>query len=487
MEYIEMLEESVYRYEVMKRQLDTQEFLKECVAIAEGTDVVSKIEYIHEATNDKAQSFWSKFTAWIAGIWNRFLTRADKFFKNDVAFLTENKEIILGKKLQEGTITMASNIPECIKRLQGKINIVFPNVTFIDDLTAAAANDGTEGNKDKWRTDIQNFVTNKTIKIEKDQSFADACKAYYCPGPDQDVPTSSINMADLYNFCISANTFRTGILKTKDSFDKWMAKAEKAYNSSYKKNAKTGNALKAKDAQAFASNAAEAAKKANENKAKPVQSNAKPQANTNNTGGNNNANQPVNASTELPEVYSVVFESYINEAKINFNSNTNSEPNGKYVNKNSTYNNNRNGIADAGASQNAKNDTVNAANNATANMKNGASQQIKDAAANQAYTNVGNAQNGMDSKAIKAWTKSVAEYCQIVTETVGTVIGAMCTGAEKITREYMSVISAHVMSYSGKVDSNATDAGTQTAQTTTNMNAGGSQNVSNNSIGTPGL
>lgn len=441
MDYIEMLEESAYRYEVMRRQIDTQEFLQECVAIAEGTNLVKNLDAIHEAAADKTQGFWAKFTAWIAGIWNRFVARAEKLFKNDIGFLTDNKEIILGKKMQDGTISMAANCDDCIKHLQEKNTVIFPDVAFMDDLVKRATAEGdAEANINQWRTDLQAYITNKKITVKNGVSFADACKAYYCPGENVEVKTSEINLADLYNFCMSANTFKDGLSKTKNNFDTWMKKAENAYNRKFKEisnqNIKNGGAQPAANANA--------------------QQNVKEE------------------SAKYESVYSVVFESYISEASVNFNTNAqnNQQTNGKYINRNSTYNNQRNDVVDAGNVKNSAQNNKDALKQNTANAKGDNTKAIQNLAAQNANT-----ANAADKKAIKAFTTSVSNYCKIVTETVGTVLGAMCTGCEKVNREYMSIITAHVMSYTGKQDSTASNAGTVSANTTKDMNTSGAQNV----------
>lgn len=460
MDYISIIEENAYRYEIMIRQIETQAFLQECVALAEGgPNVIEKISYIQEAATDKTQSFFSKFTAWVAGIWNKFVTRAERLFATNVKFLTDNKEIILGKKMQDGTISMASNCDECVKHLQEKNTIIFPDVNFMDDLAKRVADGTGEAGIAEWRKDIEAYVTNKKIKADK-SSFADACRAYYCPGENVEVNTSKINLADLYNFCMNSNSFKDGLSKTKSNFDKWMQKAERNFNSKYKDVSKSisrtmknsNNAAPAADAQQTAP-----------------------------AGNDKNAQQ---GAADESWIYSTVLESVITEAEVNFNNNAtnnNGEPNGKYINRNSSYGNQRTGVTNAGDVKSANQQTRDNLKTQSAQTKT-ANQQTAEKVGAYANAN-GNAKE--DAAAAKAFTKQVSAYCKIVTETTGTVIGAMCTGCERITREYMSIITAHVMSYTGKQDNPTSNAGNVAADTTTNMNSGGGQNISGGAV--PGI
>lgn len=495
-DYTEQFKEDMHRYDCMRIELGKEEFLKECVVLSEGVDIVNRINFIHEAAADKKASFWQKFKTFFTKIWSHFLERVDGLLKKDTAYLTKYKNIILGKKMKE----FDYNIPDyntAIQRLNEKNNLILPDLQFIQkleervkqDYTGGKGNNNNAANFDQWTADIQKFVTNNKITASGEQNFADACKAYYSGGEAKATPASKLNMQDMYNFCISKDTLIKNLKAQTDSFNKWMNQAESNYNKAYKQMA---NDLKKEQAKP---NEAQTSTSSVVQKAKD-EANAATQAQP---SVSNTPNQPAqqggNGVTRESMVYSAVYESYIvvNEAGVERTGGGQSSSSG-----NKSYNSPKNTAAnaashEAGARSLNQNDTArDNVNKANANNAEAAKNATK-ANANQAqntaarnYVATKN-ENGDNEAAIKEWTGLVTMYVKKVTETSSTVLGAMCTAAEKIGRDYMSIIRQHVQDYLGDVNKSDDNAGAlNTGAQSAGADMSGTQNVTGGG-NTPGL
>ena len=489
MDYTSIVTECSYKYEVMRLENDMREFMQECVVLSEGVDVLNRVNAIHEAAADKKNSFWQKFKTFFTKIWFKFIERVDALLKKDSNYLQKYKNIILGKKMIDAKYTIP-DYAEAIKRIEDKNNLIFPDISFIEKLEnqvrADYQGDGQSAgntkqntdNKDKWRVDIQNFITNNKIKPAGDESFAEACKKYYGGGEAVATESSKLNISDMYNFCISKDTLIKNIRTQNDAFQKWMNTAEQQYNSSYKK--LTSELVANKPLDKTSNNATiEKAKK-----------DAEKILGTNNA--TNNGTKAANESTVLGSFYSVVYESTMLVTEGGVERETTgkaSSDNGSastVVRSSTAATNGATGVKDMNSVNKGRDEVNKDMSNKTDAVKKGEGVQAQ--AKNTANDNYAKAKAKADNVDIKnvtnEWTGLVSQYVKIVTETSATVFGAICTAAEKIGRDYMSIIRQHVNDYLGGVNKSDDDAG-EVKSNNTNADYSGAQTVTGGN--TPGL
>lgn len=489
MDYTSIVTECSYKYEVMRLENDMREFMHECVVLSEGVDVINRVNAIHEAAADKKNSFWQKFKTFFTKIWFKFIERVDALLKKDSNYLQKYKNIILGKKMIDAKYTIP-NYADAIKRIENKNNLIFPDISFMEKLEAQVKTDyqgdgqsagntkQNTDNKDKWRAEIQAFITNNEIKPAGDESFAEACKKYYSGGDAVATESSKLNISDMYNFCISKDTLIKNIKTQNDAFQKWMNTAEQQYNSSYKKLTSELSSGKAFD------------KTSNNATITKAKQDAEKVLRTNNTANGGNGTKAANESAVLGSFYSVVYEStmLVTEAGVErettgkTTSDTGSSS--TVVRSGNAASNGATGVKDMDSVNKGRDNVSKDMSNKTDAVKKGegVQAQAKDTAASN-YADA-KAKNVDIENATKEWTGLVSQYVKIVTETSATVFGAICTAAEKIGRDYMSIIRQHVNDYLGGVNKSDDDAGAVKSNTT-NADYSGTQNVTGGN--TPGL
>ena len=485
MDYTSIVTECSYKYEVMRLENDMREFMQECVVLSEGVDVLNRVNAIHEAAADKKNSFWQKFKTFFTKIWFKFIERVDALLKKDSNYLQKYKNIILGKKMIDAKYTIP-NYADAIKRIEDKNNLIFPDISFIEKLEAQVKTDyqgdgqsagntkQNTDNKDKWRAEIQAFITNNKIKPAGDESFAEACKKYYSGGEAVATESSKLNISDMYNFCISKDTLIKNIRTQNDAFQKWMNTAEQQYNSSYKKLISELSNNKTFDSDSNNSTIEKAKKDAEKV-----------------LGTNNGEKQPTGESTVLGSFYSVVYESTMLVTEAGVERETTGKPaagnnssSSTVVRSGTAATNGATGVKDMNAVNKGRDEVNKDMSNKTDAVKKGEGVQAQ--AKKTANDNYANAKaNNVDIKnATNEWTGLVSQYVKIVTETSATVFGAICTAAEKIGRDYMSIIRQHVNDYLGGVNKSDDDAG-EVKSNNTNADYSGTQTVTGGN--TPGL
>lgn len=271
-----------------------------------------------------------------------------------------------------------------------------------------------------------------------------------------------------------------------------MNQAESNYNKAYKQMANDLKKKQTKPDEAHASTSSVVQKAKDE-------ANAATQAPPSVSNTPNQPAQQGNGVARESMVYSAVYESYIivNEAGVERTGGGQSSSSG-----NKSYNSPKNTAANA-ASHEAGARTLNQ-NDAARDNVNKANANNAEAAKNATKANANQAQNtaarnyvatktekGDDEAAIEAtikeWTGLVTMYVKKVTETSSTVLGAMCTAAEKIGRDYMSIIRQHVQDYLGDVNKSDDNAGAlNTGAQSAGADMSGAQNVTGGG-NTPGL
>lgn len=186
MDYV--YQNSYFNY-LLEADLETERmnsYIQECVILSEGKNVNLKLLSLNEDVGDKIRNGWDKFIAFIKRIWAKFTESITRMMNTDVGYLEKYKDIILGKKLKEVSITMRPyNIG--LQRLTQSIVPVFST----NLLATINPKDDTDI---KFKKTLIHTYDGKT-------EFPSFAKEYFLGGEEQEFTEHSINMTDLYNFC----------------------------------------------------------------------------------------------------------------------------------------------------------------------------------------------------------------------------------------------------------------------------------------------
>lgn len=189
-------------------------YIQECLAIAEGGNLVEKITAINEGVVDKAKLAWKKVQDWIKNVWAKFTEKFNKLAMDDANYLKEYSEIILKRQPVDATYTML-DYPTAIYRCT---QIKVPVLNY-----KAMEKDLEDG-----RTFLKTIIRDYDGRTEP----ADFIKTYFKGGSDdpQSIHVSKLKFADMYDFCVDYKKIHTIIENDKKVIESSFNEAEKAIN-----------------------------------------------------------------------------------------------------------------------------------------------------------------------------------------------------------------------------------------------------------------
>lgn len=191
-------------------------YIQECIVLAEGTNVVPRLNAINEGVVDKAKIAWKKIQEWVKNAWAKFSEKFNKLAMNDAEYLKKYRDVIFNKKPVDATYTML-NYPEAIVRCT-KVKV--PKLNY------AQMKDKLEPNNPG------SFL--KTIITEYDGKGepADYIKTYFKGGTDEpeSIHVSKLKFADMYDFCVDYKKIHTVIENDKKTLEASYDEAIRAIN-----------------------------------------------------------------------------------------------------------------------------------------------------------------------------------------------------------------------------------------------------------------
>lgn len=198
---------SLFNYDMFlieqnQEKLYADNFINECIMIAEGANSIKNIQALNESFADKIKINIKKVAGLIIKLWNKFLESLDTLFKRDKAYLEKYKDVILKKKPVDAEYTMY-NYEDGIKLLVKTQIPAFDYQRMKDNLQ----------DQDKFISSTSPFNT-----------FAQGAKAPYdinelakikFRGGSKEITkkASQINMTDLYNYCYGYNDMKNLLRK----------------------------------------------------------------------------------------------------------------------------------------------------------------------------------------------------------------------------------------------------------------------------------
>lgn len=191
-------------------------YIQECIVLAEGTNVVTRLNAINEGVVDKAKIAWQKIKEWVKNVWAKFTEKFNKLAMSDAEYLKKYRDVIFNKKPVDATYTML-NYPEAIVRCT-KVKV--PKLNY------AQMKDKLEPNNPGG------FL--KTIIPEYDGKGepSDYIKTYFKGGTDEpeSIHVSKLKFADMYDFCVDYKKIHTVIENDKKTLEASYDEAIRAIN-----------------------------------------------------------------------------------------------------------------------------------------------------------------------------------------------------------------------------------------------------------------
>lgn len=257
-----------YLESCIEEQFDMERCVHEALALSESFDAFQNLEAFTEAATGKFRASWEKFKAWIKKAWATFLEKIANTFKGAQSYLDKYKDIILTKKPKDGyTVTMADHelgIQRIFKPTIDKINAA--DLASYGASIRGALKDATEETYKSTLENIKNDITSvgstaafKSLKESykeagvTDSTDADhvstTLKQYYLGGEPKAIPTTSLNMRDMYDWVYDAEKIKANIEREEkvftDNCTLIVNEYEKAFNQAHAEAKKAVEADKA--------------------------------------------------------------------------------------------------------------------------------------------------------------------------------------------------------------------------------------------------
>lgn len=219
-----LTEHSVFWYNQnrINQQIDFEEYVNECVILAEAKDVISRLRIFNEeektGIGEKIKNGFKKFIEFIKRIWAKWIDKMTRFVSGNKKWLDKNRAIILNNPFKFESITIY-NYEEGIKKM---VNSKVPEFNY-DQIKDSLGSDA----------DAANFVAhaagNTTFKyVDEDTNLGSEMQDYYRGGDEQiEIPKAKINLSDMYNYCYTYDKMKDKIQKDKTTLENAINKITK--------------------------------------------------------------------------------------------------------------------------------------------------------------------------------------------------------------------------------------------------------------------
>lgn len=388
------------------RQTRFEYYVEECIALAEGTNVVNKLNAIHEEEKKTIGGFFSKIWQFIKRIWDKFIDKMTRFISGNKKWLDKNRAIILNNEFKFESISIY-NYPVGVKRMTQAAVPAFDYDKIKNNLT----DDKTCYEFVAHEIGYAEYKYNK----DDDSNFSTDMKEWFWGGAEQiEIPRAKVNLTDMFNYCYEYDKMKTAIEKDKTTIEKSIESMNKIVTNKVV-NSPVDNSTS--DTSSEANTSEKTDNNTNTEEQPPVSA-------TTPLGDNKNK------SSNESYVFSNVYGTYITEVD---KAAVNGDPD-----------NDRN-----------KDSTVRKASTKTGVYGD------KQATAKSNMSNVTKSDDNVDDRnkatannADIAQSEEIQKACTRYNNAVTGVLSAKLSAAEQCYKDYMRILIAHVDSYIGRKQAN---------------------------------
>lgn len=216
MDYIMETELFWYNENKRRQQTSMESYLRECMILAESSNVIGKLRAINEEEKksgwERIKEGFKKFGEFIKRIFAKFIDRLTRFFQNNKAWLDKHRAVILNNPFKFEGVTMY-NYADGVKRMVGA---AVPNFEY-DAIQSNLTSDQTAY---EWMAKSIGYQDYKYADSD-DSSFNKDIQNWFRGGEDQIfIEAKKLNMSDIFNYCYEYNKMEEQVKKDQGIVDK---------------------------------------------------------------------------------------------------------------------------------------------------------------------------------------------------------------------------------------------------------------------------
>ena len=197
MRSLEKLNYAIYLSESLKQDAYMTAYLQEAVLISEGRNTIENMVLVHEGVVDKLKSGLTKIVEAFTRVWHKFVETLSRVFNNNAGYLAKYKDLILRQPARDVEWNMYK------WRQKEVLNCKLPGFNY---------NTMKDNLSDKMTICKTYFNSSIPVfnNLKADANIDDLVSEYFQGGTDkQDIKESSMNIADMYNYCVKYNDIKT--------------------------------------------------------------------------------------------------------------------------------------------------------------------------------------------------------------------------------------------------------------------------------------
>lgn len=214
MDYVAQWNYANYLIEMDNLDRRMSRSIQEALILSEGVDVANRFDLLQEGVVDKVKNIWNGLVRTIKNIFAKMVNGINAKLDDVKTYLTNYREFILNRPYKLEGVRMKNYQPDRIAKVHLE-QFQFDNMKQMD------------GNTAYMKHYIQTYNGDGT-------DLGTWTKAYFCGGSEDMVDINSLNMTDLYNFCMDWENKtkkelaadQSAVIKSADNVRNLIAQAE---------------------------------------------------------------------------------------------------------------------------------------------------------------------------------------------------------------------------------------------------------------------
>lgn len=191
-----------YMTELHALNLRQQRFVDECLALSESN--IPELKSINEDLKMDVKNKFDKLVEFLKSIYQKFLMKMNKFLTNNKDFLNKYKDVILTKKVEPYKL---NNVPDYEAGIKNITNHKLPHIDIKSILS-----------------ETEDTIKKKVLPAYTgNEELSEFAKKYFLSDnkPNrEEVSSETLNMGEIYNFCINAPAALKNLEADRDAFIK---------------------------------------------------------------------------------------------------------------------------------------------------------------------------------------------------------------------------------------------------------------------------
>lgn len=214
MDYVTQWDYANYLIEMDNLDRHMSRSIQEALILSEGVDVVNRFDVLQEGIVDSIKNAWNGLVRTIKNLFAKMINGVNSKFADVQKYLTDYKEFILNRPYKLEGVRMKNYQPKRIVAVHLE-QFQFDNMKQMADDTAY----------------MKHYISTYNGDGKDIGTWA---KAYFCGGSEDLTDVTTLNMTDLYNFCMDwenktkkeLTADQSAVIKSADAVRNLIAQAE---------------------------------------------------------------------------------------------------------------------------------------------------------------------------------------------------------------------------------------------------------------------